>query len=221
MQENIKVMIVDDHNSFRQGIIALLKEYNFQVFYQASNGRKALDMLKETEPDVILLDLNMPVMNGFETLQLIKRAHPSIKTIVLTGHYDNVSKDECLKQGADAFLAKNCDIEDLILVINTITQSDQSINYLNEVNRGLGIDKIMNESNPDTDLIIEQKALTTKEVEVLIALCDGKSRKAIADELNVTPRTITFHIDNIYKKAKITTVVDLLKYAVKNGYISL
>ncbi len=214
MQKSLKLMIVEDHTCLRQGLKSLLKDFNFQIIYEAANGKQALDLLKEVQPDIILLDIEMPVMNGLETLQIIKQKYHSIKVIILTGHSNHSLFTEVLKSGADGYLLKNCNIEDLV---STILSLNEKTPIIYQTSQAIEV----HYDNTYIELLIGQRSLTGKEVDVLIMLCNGKSRKEIAQRFNITVRTITFHTDNIYKKTKLSNKEELYKYAVKNGYISI
>lgn len=209
-------MLVEDHAAVRQALSGVLQDMEFPVVHEASNGKEAVDALEKTAPDVVIMDLDMPVMNGFEALTIIKQNYPSIKVIILSGHSDKGYINQTLKSGADAFLPKQCSIEILIDVIENVYNNKPFV-----YEEAMGSSLPTYDRNPSLDLVKEQRALTSKEIEVLASMCEGKSRKAIADELQITTRTVTFHTENIYRKTLLTNKIALLKYAVKNGYISL
>ncbi len=215
MQKAIKLMIVDDHTSVRQTIASYLKEFNFQTIYQASNGKEAIALLKDRQPDVVLMDIEMPLMNGLEALQIIKQDYPAIKVIMLSGHCDNVYVTETMKNGADAFLPKHCSMEVLMTVINDVYENKPFI-----FEKAIDTPLPTYIQKPDPEILMGQRSLTSEEVEILIALCEGKTMKTIAEECNMPLKTISSHTDNIYKKTFLTTKIALVKYAVKNGYIS-
>jgi DNA-binding NarL/FixJ family response regulator len=216
MEKAIKLMLVEDHTAVRQALAAILKESDFSTIYEASNGKEAVDSLKETQPDIVIMDLDMPVMNGFEALRIIKEEYPSIKVIILSGHSDKGYVSQTLQSGADAFLPKQCSIEVLVDVIENVYNNrpfvyEESIGYFLPTYP----------ASPALEVVKEQRSLTPEEITVLMLICEGKSRKIISEELNMPIRTAAFHTDNIYKKTLLTNKVALLKYAVKHGYISL
>lgn len=212
MQKSIKLMLIEDHQMLRQGLISLLKEFDFYTIYEAENGKQALELLKEVQADVILLDIDMPVMNGLDTLKIIKQKYPITKVIVLTGY--NSFAAEVLKLGADIYLPKNCSIDNLVSAINTLDKNLKDL-YPN-TNKVHFI-----RSNASRDFLVSQRRLTDKEVEVLKLFCQGKTRKETAHLFNVSSRTIRFHLDNIHKKTNTSNKADLILYAVRNGYISV
>ena len=216
MRHAIKLLVVEDHTAVRQALVTILNEVNFPTVYEASNGKEAVDSLKDIQPDVIIMDLDMPVMNGFEALSIVKQNYPAIKVIILSGHSDKSYINQTLQMGADAFLPKQCSIEVLVEVIENV-YNDKPFVY----EEAMGSVLPTYDKNPGLDLIKDQRALTSKEIEVLTAICEGKSRKDIAGELDITTRTVTFHTENIYKKTLLTNKIALLKYALKHGYVSL
>jgi DNA-binding NarL/FixJ family response regulator len=213
MQKAPKLLIVEDHLMLRQGLSSLLKQYDFQIIYEAENGRLALDLLKEIEPEVILMDIQMPVMNGIEALKIIKRTYPLIKIIMLTGLYNNAYISETMARGADVYLPKNCSIENLVSAINTVSKNEHIIYGEFQEPIPSPIDDI------DPVVLIAQKALTTKEIEVLLGICKGESRKEMAIKFNISTNTVKFHTHSIYKKTRYSEKKDLINYAITNGYV--
>lgn len=206
-------MIVEDHNYFRETLCASLKEQGFPIIYEAINGKKALEQLNDVQPDIVIMDIRMPVMSGLEALRIIKQHYPNIKVIILTENNSKVYISESINIGADAFLKKNCDIEVLVSVIKDMG-SKRSLVYEN-VQESVTI----SEGELNAKKIVTQRALTAKEAEILVKLCEGNSRKVMADHFNISERTVGFHIDNIYKKTKAKSLAGLIMYAIENGYI--
>lgn len=213
MFKKTKLLIVEDHKAVRQGIISLLNEHHFKAIYEAENGRQAVNVLKENQPDIVILDLQLPEMNGFETMEIIRRTYPEIKVIILSGYYGYVLTSECKSMGAQAYLPKNCDIADLLLAIEHVQNGG---GYYYPINTPAQI-----KEEKELYGLIDQKALTPKEIEVLLGICNGKTRKELAHDLHITYRTINFHLENIYQKTGMSSEVKLLKYAIKNGYVSV
>lgn len=216
MKNAIKLLVVEDHTAVRQALVTILNDVDFPTVHEASNGKEAVDSLKDIQPDVIIMDLDMPVMNGFEALSIIKQNYPAMKVIILSSHADKGYINQTLQMGADAFLPKQCSIEVLVEVIENVYNNKPFV-----YEEAMGSVLPTYGKGPALELVKEQRALTSKEVEVLTSICEGKSRKDIAEELDITTRTVTFHTENIYKKTLLTNKIALLKYAIKNGYVSL
>ena len=136
----------------------------------------------------------MPVMGGLEALKIVKQNYPRIKVIIFTGHNEDGYVIETLKSGADGFLLKNCDIELLVEVIGNLNK-EKAFVYKNEQEPIINLGKKLN-----PDMIMGQRALTSKEAEILVRICNSKSREIIAQELKISIRTVAFHTYNIYKK---------------------
>lgn len=216
MKTAIKLMIVDDHTAVRQAFSSILQESGFEVIREASNGREAVDALAEIRPDVVLMDLDMPIMNGFEALALMKANYPGLKVVILSGHSDKAYITHTLKSGADAFLPKQCSIEVVVDVIESV-HNNQPFVYEDAV--GFSLPTYHQNAAPEP--LLEPRALSPDEVRILVMICEGMNRVDIASKLNTTVRNIAFHTDNIYKKTALSNKVALLKYAIRQGYISL
>ena len=169
--KKIRISIVDDHQLIREVLAKILNaQPNFKVISEASNGKELMaKLVKKVIPDIVILDLNMPEMDGFETLNYLKKAHPSIKVIVLSMYGDNHTKAFTLENGADLYLLKNCDIQALIDSILTITKDDWNKTSLYEN------DKVL---------------LSKKQMEILKLVCKGVNSKEIGEKLFLSPRTV-------------------------------
>jgi DNA-binding NarL/FixJ family response regulator len=216
-KNNIKLIIAEDQELMRKSFIALLKEdQDFEIIAEASNGKELLEILKHTTPDVVLLDIEMPVMNGREALEIINKRFPDVKVIMLSMHAGPHFISELMARGARAFLPKNCDPDALFEAIHTVSSEgyyfDKSISEA--MLRGLQREKSINP-------LLEELSLSDRETEILKEICEGKTNRQIAEALNISIGTVDFHRGNIYKKTRSKNLVELLKYAIKNGIISL
>ncbi len=211
MNKPITVAVADDHMILRKGIISLLSEFKeISVLFEAENGKALMSVLKHTQPDIVLLDINMPEMSGSEALKLIKVKFPNVKVIMFSMFFDNATVTEFIKQGANGFLSKNCDVELLICTIKTVHEKQFYFQH------GISheIIKALSRSGHLKDKSTE---LTAREAEILQLVCAGKSHKEIADKLFITLRTVDFHKANIYKKTNTNCNVSLYRYAVDAG----
>jgi two-component system, NarL family, response regulator DegU len=213
----IKLVIAEDQDLMRRSFIALLKEDpQFDVVGEAAHGKELIEVLKETEADIVLLDIEMPVMNGMDALEIVGRRFPEVKVIILTMHGGTVFISEMMARGARAFINKSCDAESLFEAIHTVDTDgyffDKSVSEA--LLKGLQRERSINP-------IFGELALSEREIDVLREICEGKTNKQISDRLKVSPSTIDFHKSNIYKKTKSRSILDLLKYAIKNGIINI
>jgi DNA-binding NarL/FixJ family response regulator len=213
--QKIKIIIADDHSLFRQCIARALKaEPTFDVIAEAPNGQVLLDHLSDNKADVILLDLEMPVLSGWNALDIIQDKFPTSKVIVVSLHFEGVLIKELMSKGAKGFLPKNTDFDILIRAIHDVSGGGYFISK--EFSEGLLKDGVKFNAMPPTD----DRRLTEKEKETLILICKDKLTKEIAEVLNVSERTIERYKSNIYEKTKAKTPAGLVFYALKNKLIS-
>jgi DNA-binding NarL/FixJ family response regulator len=219
----IKILLVDDHKIIRDGIKSLLKEEaDIQVIGEASNGRELIDVLPTIEVDVILMDINMPVMDGFETTKYVTANFPGIKVLVLSmlDHENYISR--MMEAGALGYLLKNTGRDELLHAIkmvasgNTYICSDIAINLLKIINHGPA-PKIESQSIPEKTVNTE---LSKREIEVLKLIAEGFTNAEIADKLFTSKRTIESHRQKLIEKTQAKNTAALIKYAISKGIIS-
>lgn len=208
----IKVIIADDHPIFLKGILSILKdEPGIEVLGQASNGNEALELIKKLKPDVVLLDVDMPQLNGLDTARIIHKDMPGIKTAILTMHKDKEYFNEAMDINVKAFVLKDKISDDLVECIKTIHAGEY---YISPAISGYLVEKKKSNSIP------ELEKLTTAEKEVLKLLSQNKTSKQIADELFNSTRTIENHRSNICKKLGLSGNNSLLLFAIsKKAYL--
>jgi len=217
MSKLIHIGIIDDHLVLRQGLITLLKEYeNLNVIISANNGKELMEALKTNKPNIILLDIEMPVMNGREALAKINANYPKIKVIMLSQHFEDGYIIEFIKNGACAFLPKNCDIDKIVDAITYV--HEHGYYYDNKVSLAMAT---MLKKNPSYNRIPNHNEFTKKENIIIKLICSKKSNAEIADELNVSVRTVESHRYKISKKTQTNNTMDLVEYAIKNGILNL
>ncbi len=206
------VLIADDHKLFVEGIRKIL-EPEFQVVDAVSDGRALLDKAACSScPDVILIDISMPLLNGIEALRRLRKAGCRSKLIILTMHADVEFASAALNAGADGFLLKHCEPEEILKSLREVMLGRQ---YVAEQLAGAMFEAThgrLKESAPNL-------TLTAREREVLQLLAEGLAVKEIAATLNLSPRTIEFHRYNITNKLGLKTVAELTRYAVKHGIV--
>ena len=215
MKQKIKLIITEDQPVMRTALKSLLENYKeFEIIGEASNGRELLDLLKDKTPDVVLLDLRMPIMNGCETLEIINKRFKNVRVIMLSMHDEFDTIVEILSKGARGFVSKNGQPEHLVKAIHEVFKNGHYFdkNISEAMLNGLLKEKSINP-------LFDEQALSERETQVMKGICDGLTNNCIAGKLNISPSTVDFHKRNIYKKTKSRNVADLLKYAIKYGMI--
>lgn len=215
MAENIKVMIADDHILIREGIKQLLEfDGTIHVISEAGNGIECLEKLEVCNPDILLLDINMPVKNGIEVLKKIKEEKTNVKVLMLTVHNEVEYLMTALDSGVDGYIMKDAESSELKKAISMIMNNKQYIQpslipALNSrlANRDVEKDKL--------------ESLTKREKEVLIQVVNGMSNKEIALNLDISERTVKNHISNIFKKIDVSDRTQAAVFAIKNDLIKL
>jgi DNA-binding NarL/FixJ family response regulator len=214
---SIKVLLVDDHQIMLQGLRALLeKQPDMEVVAEAGEGRTALRLARDLAPDIIILDVAMPDLNGIETARMIVSEMSDIKIIALSMHSDRRFVVEMLKAGASGYLLKDCALEDLVRAIRVVMANQT---YLSPEVAGTVVEEYVRKS-PDGDTSAFS-ILTAREREVLQLLAEGLSTKNVAARLHVSVKTIETHRQHIMEKLNTNSMADLIKYAVREGITSL
>jgi DNA-binding NarL/FixJ family response regulator len=213
--EAIKLLIVDDHPVVREGIGAMLKrEPDFKIVGEASNGLEAVEQARELSPDVILMDLRMPEMDGVEAITRIKEAKPEVKFIILTTYSDDEYIFKGIAAGARAYLLKDAPREELFKAIRAVYRGESLIQ---PVVASRVLDKLaeLSRKNPGAETLSE------REVEVLRLMAKGDSNSNIAELLSITQSTVKTHITSIFQKLGVTTRTEAVTTALKRGIIQL
>jgi two-component system, NarL family, response regulator NreC len=212
-----RILLVDDHKIFREGLKAMLdKQPDIEVIGEADNGRVSLGMVKELLPDIVIMDVVMPEMNGIDATREIIRETPQIKIIGLSMQADMRYVTEMLKAGASAFLLKDCDFKELLQAINAVRENRI---YLSPgINESMIRDYINVLSMPPPP---SRSALTARERQVLQLMAEGKSMRDIAAHLGLSVKTAEAHRLNIMEKLGIRSMAELIKYAIREGLATL
>lgn len=213
----IRVLLADDHNIVREGLRSLLeKEPDIEVVAMADNGRTAVRLAGELKPDVAVLDIAMPEMNGIEATRRINRENPEIRVLTLSMHSARRFVTEALSAGAKGYLLKDCASEELVRAIRTIAADET---YLSPKVAGLIVKDYLKHSpvtTPSAD-----SCLTNREREILQLIAEGESTKEIAFKLGVSIKTVETHRQQIMKKLNLNGVADLTRYAIREGLTPL
>jgi len=210
----IKIVLVDDEVLFRKGISFLLqKEKNIEVLFEASNGEELISHLNsnETKPDIIIMDLKMPILNGVETTKILRKFFPEIKIIALTSYDTKAFVINMIQVGAVAYLIKNTTPKDLINTINEVACKGF---YYNENILKTIKDTILTTKNSKINL--ETSFLSPREIEILQLICNQKTTAEIAEKLFLSPRTVEGHRNNLLLKTESRNIAGLVVYAIQN-----
>ena len=211
----IKVIIADDHVLFRQGVkTALSVKKDVELIAEADTGMQLLNLLKHMQPDVILLDIQMPIMDGIATLPEIRKLYPQVKVIILSMHNDHSMISKLMEIGANSYLTKNSDSENIYNAIKTCYEQEF---YFNELTNKALLSGLRTRR---TEASAPQEAnLTEKETAILKMMCEEKTTKEIADIVDISPRTVEAIRDKLKTKTGARSMAGLVMYAVKNGII--
>lgn len=210
---DIKIILVDDHKLLRDGLRNIIeKKSNMHIIGEASDGREAIKIASKLQPNVIVMDVAMPGLNGIEAARQICKVQPDIKIIGLSMHSGKQFIQGMFKAGAFGYLLKDGDADELLTAISTVMENKKYLSkdinqeYLNQLKKGN---------------ILEKTQLSTREKEVLQLIAEGKSSKEIGEILFLSPKTVDVHRNNIMKKIELFTIPELTKYAIKKGLTTL
>ncbi len=219
-RENISIIIADDHRLLREGLRSLLeKQPGLKPVAEAEDGRNTVKQVLKFKPDVVVMDVSMPDMNGIEATRQIKKNAPEVKIIGLSMHADKRFVTEMLKAGASGYLLKHCAFEELGLAIHAVAENRI---YLSPEITDVVIDDYISITAPKVIKgCVNHAALSSREKEVLQMLAEGKSTKDIAAVLNLSVKTIETHRHNIMEKLNLFSIAELTKYAIAEGLTTL
>lgn len=204
----MKIMIADDHKLLLDGLILILNELqDVQLLASANNGKELLRLMHNQRPDIVLLDLNMPVMDGFETLKEIKKLYPEVKVIVLSMHFEKYMVSRVMQDNADGYLVKNSDKAEFNTALRRVAEGGKYYSA-----------ELMNVMLQPQGNTAENKAalLSLREVEIIKLLAEGMSSTEIGEQLSISNRTVDTHRNNIIQKLELRNTAELISFAFKN-----
>ncbi|MFV8344082.1 response regulator [Flavobacterium sp. XS2P39] len=217
MENRIKIILVDDEILFRKGISFLLaREKNMEIIFEASNGDELITFLNSNKnhPDIIIMDLKMPVINGVEATKIIHEEFPELKIIALTSYDSKSFVANMIDVGAVSYLIKNATPQELLTTINEVaTKGFYYTDYVMQIIQDNLLTNKKTKSNFDT------KFLSSRELEVLKLICSQKSTVEIAEKLFISPRTVEGHRNNLLLKTESKNIAGLVVYAVQNDIL--
>jgi two-component system response regulator NreC len=214
---SIKIMVVDEHKILREGLSTLIaKQPDMQIVGEATDGREALDLVDKLSPDLILMDVTMPNLNGIEATRKIKSKNPDIEIIALSLHSDRRYVLGMIDAGASGYLLKECAFEELVRAINTVMDKKK---YLSPEISDILIEEYVKKNAQGKPTIYVK--LTPREREILQLISEGKNTKEIARHLYISIKTVETHRRHIKKKLKVESIAELTKIAIREGLTSI
>ncbi len=213
----IRVLLADDHTIVRQGLIALLESHeDIEVVGEAENGRQAFEKAEQISPDIVVLDITMPYLNGIEATRKIKKLNPEIKVIVLTVHDSEEYVHQILQAGASGYLLKESAVSDLVSAINAVNRGDV---FLSPTISKVVVSDYIKHTGGESRAIDSLDVLTSREREVLQLIAEGHTNREVARLLKLSVKTINVHRTRIKEKLNISNTAGLVKYSIKKGMI--
>ncbi|MBO9636631.1 response regulator transcription factor [Siphonobacter aquaeclarae] len=215
MNEEIRLAIADDHALFRRGLANILRTYpGIQVIIEAQDGQDLLNQMALSVPDVVLLDLQMPVLDGIKTTEQLKQHHPSVKIIIISMHDEDGFVTHLMELGANGYLVKDSDPDEVALAVQTVVREDYYYGaFLTKVMHR----RMVERTRPKKPSFSHLTQLSDREVEVLQLICEGLTNAQIAGKLFLSDRTVEGHRTRIMEKIGAKNTAAMVVYAVKNG----
>lgn len=215
-----KILIVDDHEVVRDGLKNILTSLdNISIAGEAGNGEDAVKMYSSLKPDLVIMDISMPGMNGIEATRVIKEKDPDARILILTMHDNQEYLNQIIRSGAKGFILKNTDKEELLDAVRTVASGD---NFFSKDISKLIIDNyIRTAKETEKSDAYKEVPLTKREIEILKLIASGYSNQEIANILYISYNTVDTHRKNIMHKLSIKNTAGLVRYAIEKGLISL
>jgi DNA-binding NarL/FixJ family response regulator len=207
----MRILVVDDHSLFRDGVISLLEAGGHSVVGQAGEGLAAVESVRILKPDLILMDISMPRMDGIEALRQIKASSPEVKVIMLTVSEDEANLVQAVRAGADGYLLKHLNAKDFLEMVNGLERGEAAITR----NLTMRLLKHMSTSEPASQRIL----LSERELEILRLVAAGKSNHAISEQLLISENTVKYHLKNILHKLGVSNRTEAVTLAMQMGYL--
>jgi len=218
----IRVILAEDHAVVRQGTKHLLDRYpDIEVIGEAGDGEEAVTLVKELKPDVVIMDVRMPRMSGIEATRKVKAEFPEVAVLALTAHDDDEYVFALLESGANGYLLKTAEIEELVKAIRAVHAGQPALDPL--VTQKV-VSQFMNgKSLPDVMAQVgdEMDGLTSRELEVLRMVAQGLTNKEVAQQLYISDRTVQAHLSSIFSKLQVSSRTEAVMYAIRKGWITV
>lgn len=223
-----RIVIIDDHQLFREGVKRILDfESSFEVVAEGDDGTQAIQLIEEYQPDVTIMDINMPTTNGVEATRQLLEGFPDTKVIILSIHDDENYVTHALKTGASGYLLKEMDADALVEAVKVVADGGSYLhpkvthNLVNEYRRLASEESGSNEYVQNIEIRRPLHLLTRRECEVLQLLADGKSNRGIGEALFISEKTVKNHVSNILQKMNVNDRTQAVVVAIKNGWVEV
>ena len=208
----VNILIVDDHELVRAGLKGILAaSSDYQVVGEAETGEAALLLSQKLQPDLVLMDINMPGIGGLEATRKLKQLNPEIKIIVLTMHKEGPFPSNLIKAGAKGYITKDCGVEETLTAISTVMKGGTYIS--NQVAQQLAVDMLTNGSQNPFD------ALSPRELQILMMIFQGNKIREIAETLNLSSKTISTYRYRLFEKLKVKNDTEMARLAIQYGVV--
>ena len=223
MAGKISVLVADDHAIVRRALVSLLSLVEgVEIIGEAADGREAVDLALKREPDIVLMDMSMPGLNGLEATRQIKKLAPDVKVLILSAHDNEEYVTQVVRSGANGYVLKNGSTDDLFAAIKSVSSGhaffSPAVSKIIMDNYRRAADSPEDHLSADSN---NDSRLTPREREVLQRIAEGESHQKVAEILHISPRTVDTHCNNIMKKLDIHDTAGLVTYAIKNGILIL
>jgi len=219
--EGIRLLLADDHAVVRSGTRELLeRQPDFHIVGEAVDGEQAVRLTEELRPDVVVMDVRMPKMSGVEATKRIKAENPEVRVLVLTAHDDDEYVFALLQAGANGYLLKTSEIDELVKAIRTVYAGQSALapivagKVVAQFTGGKSLPDVLNQTHD------QYSGLTERELDILRLVGQGLSNKQIGKELFISDRTVQAHLSNIFSKLGVSTRTEAVMYAVRRGWIT-
>lgn len=208
-----RLLVVDDHALFRSGIVSLLKARGYDVVGEAADGLSAVSKALDLRPDLVLMDIQMPLMGGLEATRLIKAATPGVKVVILTVSDAEDDLFEAIKSGAQGYLLKNLNADVFFELISGVAEGEAPIS---PKMAGLMLTEFLRKAQPDQESTVSS-GLTLREMEVLKLAAQGRSNREVAEGMGLGESTVKYHLRNILDKLHLENRAEVITYAAQRG----
>ena len=211
----LKILLADDHTIVRKGLVSILENTpDIRVIAEAGDGREALNLVEKLQPELVLMDISMPSLNGLEATKQIKKRFPKIKVVILTMHINEQYIFELIKVGASGYVIKKAAPDELIMAIKAVAAGEQ---FFSPAVSSKIVKRLLAENGDN--IVTQNNPLTSREIEVLQLIAEKHTNKAIASILFISKKTVEAHRSNIMKKLDLHSVEELIQYAKLKGII--